>query len=75
MGGPVIHDRRRIDPVTGQPRRGKHAASKPAGNPRPAGGSGTAADGEQRQAADDRQLDHEWPQEAAQTSESEYSVV
>jgi molecular chaperone GrpE len=28
--GPVIHDRRRIDPVTGQV-RGKHAASKPAG--------------------------------------------
>ena len=31
MGGPVIHDHRRIDPVTGQVRRGKHAASKPAG--------------------------------------------
>jgi molecular chaperone GrpE len=29
--GPVIRDHRRIDPVTGQPRRGKHAASKPAG--------------------------------------------
>ena len=29
--GPVIHDHRRIDPVSGQPRRGKHAASKPAG--------------------------------------------
>ena len=28
--GPVIHDNRRIDPVTGQV-RGKHAASKPAG--------------------------------------------
>jgi molecular chaperone GrpE len=28
--GPVINDRRRIDPVTGQV-RGKHAASKPAG--------------------------------------------
>jgi molecular chaperone GrpE len=39
--GPVIHDRRRIDPVTGQV-RGKHAASKPAGTtgagrPGPAG--------------------------------------
>jgi molecular chaperone GrpE len=33
MGGPVIHDHRRIDPVTGQVRRGKHAASKPAGTP------------------------------------------
>jgi molecular chaperone GrpE len=28
--GPVIHDRRRIDPVTGQV-RGRHVASKPAG--------------------------------------------
>jgi molecular chaperone GrpE len=41
-GGPVIHDNRRIDPVTGQARRGKHAASKPAGTTgagRPGGGS------------------------------------
>jgi len=29
--GPIIHDRRRIDPLTGQVRHGKHAASKPAG--------------------------------------------
>jgi molecular chaperone GrpE len=29
--GPVIRDNRRIDPVSGQPRRGKHAASQPAG--------------------------------------------
>jgi hypothetical protein len=28
--GPVIHDNRRIDPVTGQV-RGRHVASKPAG--------------------------------------------
>ena len=40
--GPVIRDNRRIDPVTGQPRRGKHAASQPAGTtgagrPGPAG--------------------------------------
>ena len=34
--GPVIHDNRRIDPVTGQV-RGKHAASKPAGRAVPAG--------------------------------------
>jgi molecular chaperone GrpE len=37
--GPVIHDNRRIDPVSGQV-RGKHAASKPAGTSgagRPAG--------------------------------------
>jgi len=41
--GPVIHDHRRIDPVTGQV-RGKHAASKPAGTTgagRPAGASST----------------------------------
>ena len=38
--GPVIRDNRRIDPVTGQPKRGKHAASQPAGtaSARPAGG-------------------------------------
>jgi molecular chaperone GrpE len=29
--GPVIRDNRRIDPVTGQVRRGRHAASQPAG--------------------------------------------
>jgi len=42
--GPVIHDHRRIDPVTGQV-RGKHAASKPAGTTgagRPAGAAATA---------------------------------
>jgi molecular chaperone GrpE len=37
--GPVIHDRRRIDPVTGQV-RGKHVASKPAGT----SGAGRQAD-------------------------------
>jgi molecular chaperone GrpE len=42
--GPVIRDNRRIDPVTGQARRGRHAASQPAGTTgagRP-GGPGTA---------------------------------
>jgi molecular chaperone GrpE len=29
--GPIIRDNRRIDPVTGQPKRGKHAASQPTG--------------------------------------------
>jgi molecular chaperone GrpE len=45
--GPIIHDHRRIDPVTGQV-RGKHAASKPAGTTgagRPAGASGTSESG------------------------------
>jgi len=43
--GPVIRDHRRIDPVTGQPKRGKHAASQPAGASgasRP-GGAGTGS--------------------------------
>jgi len=43
MNGPVVHDHRRIDPATGQVRRGKHAASKPAGTTgagRPAGPGG-----------------------------------
>ena len=42
--GPVIHDHRRIDPVTGQV-RGKHAAAKPAGTTgagRPAQGAEAA---------------------------------
>ena len=42
--GPVIRDNRRIDPVSGQPKRGKHAASQPAGTTgagRP-GGAGAA---------------------------------
>jgi molecular chaperone GrpE len=41
--GPVIRDNRRIDPVTGQPRRGKHAATSPAGTSgagRPGGPAG-----------------------------------
>ena len=45
--GPVIHDHRRIDPVTGQV-RGKHAASKPAGTTgagRPAGAAGSSGPG------------------------------
>ena len=40
--GPVVHDHRRIDPVTGQV-RGKHAASKPAGT---SGAGGPAQAGE-----------------------------
>ena len=42
--GPVIHDHRRIDPVTGQV-RGKHAASKPAGTAGPGATGGTASSG------------------------------
>jgi molecular chaperone GrpE len=43
--GPVIRDNRRIDPVTGQPRRGKHAASQPAGTAGRPGGPGPARHG------------------------------
>jgi molecular chaperone GrpE len=45
--GPVIHDHRRIDPVTGQV-RGKHVASKPAGTTgagRPAGSGSSSGSG------------------------------
>src|SRR5512146_2545530 len=76
--GPVIHDHRRIDPVTGQV-RGKHAASKPAGTtgagrPAPAGpapeaaasgsgpGEGQPADHEERDAGETREA----PEEAAE---------
>jgi molecular chaperone GrpE len=76
--GPVIHDHRRIDPVTGQV-RGKHAASKPAGTtsagrPAPASpasaapeaGSGPAedqpADGEEREAGETREVPEEVPE-------------
>jgi len=45
--GPVIRDHRRIDPVTGQPRRGKHAASQPAGTTS-AGRPGAGAAGQPR---------------------------
>jgi molecular chaperone GrpE len=55
--GPVVHDNRRIDPVTGQV-RGRHVASQPAGTTgagRPAGSSGSAgvADGEPEAGEDD----------------------
>ena len=71
--GPVIHDHRRIDPVTGQV-RGKHAASKPAGTTgagRPAGpgpsgtgagagnASGTGSAGNAAKAADDEVVEAE----------------
>jgi len=73
--GPVIHDHRRIDPVTGQV-RGKHAASKPAGTtsagrPAPASaapeaGSGLAedqpADGEERETGETREAPEEVPE-------------
>jgi len=77
--GPVIHDHRRIDPVTGQV-RGKHAASKPAGTrgagrPAPApeaagpqaGGPGEdqpEEKSEERDTAEPRQEKRKEPQES-----------
>ena len=46
--GPVIRDHRRIDPVTGQPRRGKHAASQPAGTTSASRPGGAGAPGQPR---------------------------
>jgi molecular chaperone GrpE len=67
--GPVIHDHRRIDPVTGQV-RGKHAASKPAGTRgagRPAGGP-EAASGSGP--GEDQPEDKREEQDSEQTKES-----
>jgi molecular chaperone GrpE len=74
--GPVVHDHRRIDPVTGKV-RGKHAASKPAGTkgagrpgpgspgPEAAAGSGPGEDQpEERDDAETAQQKEESPEEA-----------
>src|SRR4249920_1602753 len=82
--GPVIHDHRRIDPVTGQV-RGKHAASRPAGTrgagrpaarPEAAGtqaagtqAGGTQAGGPAGDQPEDQQDKHE-ERDAAATQES-----
>src|SRR5882762_10292658 len=79
--GPVVHDHRRIDPVTGQV-RGKHAASKPAGTrgagrpgpgtPGPEAGTqagGTQAGGPAEDQPEDQHDKHE-ERDAAATQES-----
>jgi molecular chaperone GrpE len=75
--GPVIHDHRRIDPVTGQV-RGKHAASKPAGTTgagRPAPPQSAteapevAASGSGSGSGEDEPADHE-DRDAGETLES-----
>ena len=64
--GPVIHDHRRIDPVTGQV-RGKHAASKPAGTR----GAGRPAPGpEAAGPSEDHTEDKHEERDAAETLES-----
>ena len=65
--GPVIRDHRRIDPVTGQPRRGKHAASQPAGTAsagRPGGAAAPGAAGAPGQARHERAGDEAMPNES-----------
>jgi molecular chaperone GrpE len=65
--GPVIRDHRRIDPVTGQPRRGKHAASQPAGTTsagRPGGAAAPAAPGAPGQPKHGRAGDEAMPNES-----------
>jgi molecular chaperone GrpE len=69
--GPVVHDHRRIDPVTGQV-RGKHAASKPAGT-RGAGRPGPASPGPEAGAGtgpgDDQPEDKHEERDAAETAQ------
>src|SRR6266849_226802 len=57
--GPVIHDHRRIDPVTGQV-RGKHAASKPAGTT----GAGRPAPGPEPAEDQPEELSEDQPRES-----------
>jgi molecular chaperone GrpE len=54
--GPVIRDNRRIDPATGQARRGKHAAASPAGTSS-AGRAGGAGGGQHRKGNGNRDKD------------------
>jgi molecular chaperone GrpE len=77
--GPVIHDHRRIDPVTGQV-RGKHAASKPAGTtgagrpaPEPPAAEAPEAAVSGSGPAEDQSADHE-EKDAGQTPESPEEV-
>ena len=69
--GPVVHDHRRIDPVTGQV-RGKHAASKPAGT----SGAGRQAEAPEAEPAESSEptgsrdeQDSEETQESAEEAE------
>ena len=74
--GPVIHDHRRIDPVTGQV-RGKHAASKPAGTrgagrpaPGPEAAGSQAAGPPGSGPGDDKPEEKREERDAAETAES-----
>ncbi len=72
--GPVIRDHRRIDPVTGQPRRGRHAASQPAGTSgagRPGGPGGSGASGAGGEARHGKANDVREPEVAAEAEQAE----
>jgi molecular chaperone GrpE len=71
--GPIIHDHRRIDPVTGQA-RGKHAASKPAGTrgagrPAPSAGPAEAAGSAEPAGSSDDQASAPAPESPEETPE------
>jgi len=71
--GPVIRDHRRIDPVTGQPRRGRHAASQPAGTTsagRPGGAAAPGAPGAPGQPRHGRAGDEAMPNESDSAAET-----
>jgi molecular chaperone GrpE len=83
--GPVIHDHRRIDPVTGQV-RGKHAASKPAGTrgagrpgPGPEAADPTESSGSARSAGSredqDAQETQKYPEEVPQVVTEEAAAT
>ena len=67
--GPVIHDHRRIDPVTGQV-RGKHAASKPAGTSGASAGSADEAPGAAEPAGSSEPTGSRDDQDSEETTES-----
>ena len=69
--GPVIRDHRRIDPVTGQPKRGKHAASQSAGTSGASRPGGAGADSARHGKADDEKADEADKTELTETEAAE----
>ena len=69
--GPVIRDHRRIDPVTGQPKRGKHAASQPAGTSGASRPGGAGAGSSRHGKAGDEKADEVGETELTETETAE----
>ena len=69
--GPVIRDHRRIDPVTGQPKRGKHAASQPAGTSGASRSGGAGAGSARHGKAGDGKADEADEAERTETEAAE----